>query len=60
MQVITISGRTIRKEAQAAPDRANEAIGHIDDLLTQLPAVDTAKAVAFRKARQLVPLGYAQ
>lgn len=57
LQVITISGRTIRKEAQASPDRADEAIRHIDDLLSQLPAADTAKATAFRKARQLLPIG---
>ncbi|KAK9842800.1 hypothetical protein WJX74_002574 [Apatococcus lobatus] len=55
--VITISGRTIRKEAQATPERADEAIRHIDDLLTQLPAADTAKAIAFRKARQVLPIG---
>ncbi|KAK9863682.1 hypothetical protein WJX84_003926 [Apatococcus fuscideae] len=42
-RVITISGRTIRKEAQASPLLADQAISHIDDLLTQLPATDSAK-----------------
>ncbi len=40
-QVITISGRTIQKQAQASPQYANDALARVDDLLAALPKVHT-------------------
>ena len=37
LQIITISGRTIKKEAQASPQYAENAIQKINDLLAMLP-----------------------
>jgi len=37
LQIITISGRTIKKEAQADPQLAENAIQKINDLLAMLP-----------------------
>ena len=37
MQIITISGRTIKKEAQASPQYAENAIQKINELLAMLP-----------------------
>ena len=52
MQVVTISGRTIRPEAQASPAAAEAAIQHIDELLKILPADEVAAAAAARTARR--------
>lgn len=45
MQIVTISGRTIRAEAQGSPQRAEVAIMRIEALLAKLPAaaLQTAK-----------------
>lgn len=51
-QVVTISGRTIRPEAQASPAAAEAAIGHIDALLAILPREQVAAAEAQRAARR--------
>lgn len=51
MQVITISGRTIRKQAQASPEYAQAAIDVIEKLLAVCPEEDLAKAQEMRKAR---------
>lgn len=51
MQVITISGRTIRKQAQASPEYAQAAIDVIEKLLAVCPPEDLAKAQEMRKAR---------
>jgi hypothetical protein len=37
--VITISGRTIQKQAQASPKYASDALARVDDLLAALPKV---------------------
>lgn len=52
LQVITISGRTIRKEAQASPDRATIAIAQINSLIAKLPDPLVEKAEAIRKQRR--------
>ena len=52
MQVVTISGRTIRPEAQASPAAAEAAIQHIDALLSILPKDQVAAAEALRAARR--------
>ena len=52
MQVITISGRTIRKEAQASPEFAENAIEKINALLDMLPKEDLERAHEIRKARR--------
>eukprot|EP00983_Pelagomonas_calceolata_P002038 68203-Pelagomonas_calceolata.AAC.4 len=44
--VLTISGRTIRKEAQASPEPAAEAEAAIDDFLRTILAIDPQIAVA--------------
>jgi hypothetical protein len=41
--VITISGRTIQKQAQASPQYANDALARVDDLLAALPKVHTER-----------------
>ena len=51
VQVITISGRTIRKQAQASPEFAQNAIDKIEQLLAVCPEQDLAKAQDMRKAR---------
>ena len=43
LQVITISGRTIQKQAQALPQYANDALACVDDLLAALPKVRAHK-----------------
>ncbi|KAK9818083.1 hypothetical protein WJX72_006851 [[Myrmecia] bisecta] len=50
-QVVTISGRTIRKEAQASPERAEHAIQQIDALLNQLPKNVLSHAEELRSSR---------
>lgn len=52
MQVITISGRTIKKEAQASPSLAEDAIGKIDDLLNMLPKSEIESAQQLRQSRR--------
>lgn len=51
LQVITISGRTIRKEAQASPTNAEAAITAIEKLLAACPEQDLVRAQDMRKAR---------
>lgn len=51
MQVITISGRTIRKQAQASPEYAEAAIDSISRLLAACPQEDLDRAQQMRKAR---------
>eukprot|EP00891_Asterochloris_glomerata_P007379 jgi/Astpho2/7379/Aster-x0315 len=50
-KVITISGRTIRKEAQADPEIAEHAISCIDKLLSICPEQDIRNAQELRKVR---------
>ena len=52
LQIITISGRTIRKEAQASPDYAENAIIRINDLLDLIPQQKIDEAQELRKARR--------
>ncbi len=51
LQVITISGRTIRKEAQASPKYAEAAISAIEKLLAACPQQDLDQAQNMRKSR---------
>ncbi len=51
LQVITISGRTIRKEAQASPKYAEAAIEAIEKLLAACPQQDLDQAQNMRKFR---------
>ena len=51
LHVITISGRTIRKEAQADPEIAEHAISCIDKLLSICPEQDIRNAQELRKVR---------
>ena len=51
LQVITISGRTIRKEAQASPKYAEAAIEAIEKLLAACPQQDLDQAQNMRKSR---------
>ncbi len=50
-QVITISGRTIKDEAQESPVRAEACIAAIDSLIAALPADLVAGAKDFRARR---------
>lgn len=50
-RVITISGRTIRKEAQASPKYAEAAISAIEKLLAACPQQDLDQAQNMRKSR---------
>lgn len=50
-QVVTISGRTIRPEAQASPDLADEAIVVIEELLGKLPREVVSEVQAARQQR---------
>lgn len=50
-RVITISGRTIRKEAQASPKYAETAIMSIEKLLAACPQQDLDRANNMRKSR---------
>jgi len=50
--VITISGRTIKKEAQASPERAEVAIHRINALLDRLPKDLVARGQEFRQQRR--------
>ena len=54
MQVVTISGRTIRKEAQAQPELSEVAIEKIDELLAKVPKDSKQKAHDFRAQRRAV------
>lgn len=54
VQVITISGRTIRKQAQASPEYAEAAIECISRLLAACPQEDLDRAQQMRKARMNV------
>ena len=51
-QIVTISGRTIRKEALASPELAVSAIRHIEDLLALVPRDALKQAEAFRSQRR--------
>lgn len=51
-QIVTISGRTIRKEAQASPALAESAIRKIEDLLASLPQDVVQKAKELRAHRR--------
>ena len=48
---MTISGRTIKKEAQADPERARVAIARIETLLDKLPTEELRRAKELRLAR---------
>ena len=50
-EVVTISGRTIKKEAQADPERARVAIARIETLLDKLPKDELRIARELRLAR---------
>jgi len=52
VQIVTISGRTIRKEAQASPALAESAIRKIEDLLASLPEDVVQKAKELRAQRR--------
>ena len=52
LQVITISGRTIKKEAQVSPNRAATAVSKIDDLLAALPQDLVSRGKEIRAARR--------
>jgi len=54
-KVLTISGRTIRKEAQASPEPAAEAEAAIDDFLRTVPQdiLDEAQAFRVQRAKDL-------
>ena len=54
VQVVTISGRTIRKEAQAQPELSEVAIEKIDELLAKVPEDSRRKALDFRAQRRAV------
>ena len=51
LQVITISGRTIRKEAQASPKYAQAAIDCIEKLLAACPQDEIDRVQDMRKSR---------
>ena len=55
-QIVTISGRTIRKEAQADPERARVAISRIETLLDKLPSEELRRAKELRLARNARPV----
>ena len=48
LQVVTISGRTIRKEAQARPELSEMAIEKINELLAKVPEESVRRAEDFR------------
>lgn len=50
-RVLTISGRTIRLEAQVSPDNAAAAEAAVEKLLQQVDPEISQKAAAFRLAR---------
>lgn len=52
LKVITISGRTIKNEAQASPEYAVTAIDKINDLLALLPDSAIDEAQQTRKGRR--------
>jgi hypothetical protein len=52
MQIVTISGRTIRKEAQASPERADVAIRQIQELLDRVPEEAIRRCEEFRSQRK--------
>lgn len=54
LQVVTISGRTIRKEAQAQPELSEMAIEKINELLAKVPEESVRKAEDFRAHRRAV------
>ena len=54
VQVVTISGRTIRKEAQAQPELSEVAIEKIDELLAKVPEDSRQRARDFRAQRRAV------
>lgn len=49
--MVTISGRTIRPEAQASPALADEAIIVIEELLGKLPREVVSEVLAARQQR---------
>ncbi len=51
---MTISGRTIRKEALAGPELAESAIRHVEDLLALVPQDALKSAEEFRARRRSV------
>lgn len=52
MQIVTISGRTIRKEAQASPALADAAIQKIQDLLDRVPEEAINRCEEYRSQRR--------
>ncbi len=54
LQVVTISGRTIRKEAQAQPELSEVAIRKIDELLAKVPEESVRRAEDMRAQRRAV------
>ena len=52
--MVTISGRTIRKEAQARPELSEVAIRKINELLAKVPEDSVRKAEDFRARRRAV------
>ena len=54
LQVVTISGRTIRKEAQAQPELSEIAIRKIEELLAKVPEESVRRAEDMRAQRRSV------
>ena len=54
LQVVTISGRTIRKEAQAQPELSEIAIRKINELLAKVPEEFVRRAEDMRAQRRAV------
>lgn len=54
LQVVTISGRTIRKEAQAQPELSEVAIRKINELLAKVPEESVRRAEDMRAQRRAV------
>jgi hypothetical protein len=52
LQIVTISGRTIRKEALASPLLSDVAIRRIQDLLDRVPDDAIKRCEQFRKQRR--------
>jgi hypothetical protein len=54
LQVVTISGRTIRKEAQVQPELSDIAIRKINELLAKVPEESVRRAEDMRAQRRAV------
>lgn len=50
-QIVTISGRTIKEQAQTSPEFAADAVSRIDKLLAALPQELVARAKELRTRR---------